>query len=280
MKNRHLLSACLFLGAIIIDQLSKSWGQGLPSAIFNRGFIMGHFSGQPDSVRIVALGFFAAVLFILYSLSMFLIFHRGRYLKYGLSVLMGGLFGNVIDKIAYGYTIDFIPFSLGNMSFVFNVADIFIWVGAAAIMWIVFRHDKLIWFEGSNRKTFLINPKEQLRSGIKLTFLVFNTSLMLGIFSFSFIRTSVPPNVIIMTPFILTFSSITIFLCLTSFITGIYLSHRSTGPHYAFELFVMDLISGTDRPFKLRESDNYKHLELTAEKLRTHFKNKSDSSEK
>lgn len=234
---------------------------------------MGYFSNEPDSIRVVALSFFAAILFILYTLLLLIIPLRAKILNFGLSILMGGMLGNVIDKLTYGYTIDFIPFSIGHFSVVYNLADVFIWAGSLVVLWVVFRRDRLIWFEGSSRKLYMINPKEQLRYGFQVTLIVFNTCLLLGFFSYSFIQTYLPRKNAIMTPFALAFSSITAFLCLLSFLTGIFLSHRSSGAVYAFEVFVNDLILGKDRDFKLRERDHYQHLQLTAEKLRSHLKN-------
>lgn len=44
--------------------------------------------------------------------------------------LIGGIIGNLIDRIVYGYVIDFLSFKIINYNFpVFNVADIFITLG-------------------------------------------------------------------------------------------------------------------------------------------------------
>lgn len=68
------------------------------------------------------------------------------------------------------------------------------------------------------------------------------------------------------------FSLSGIFLILT-FLAGILLSHRSVGPLYAFEQFIEELLDGkNERPLKLREGDNYKHLEIIAEKIRLRLK--------
>lgn len=282
MRNRYLISACFLFAAFFIDQFSKRWGEDLhlSTIMYNQGFIMGYFSNQPDSIRVVALSFFAAILFIIYTLLLFTIPLRAKILSFGLSVLMGGMLGNVIDKMTYGYTIDFIPFRLGKFSVVYNLADVFIWLGTLVVLWVVFRRDKLLWFEGSTRKRFLINPKEQLRYGLQVTLIVFNTCLLLGFFSYSFIQSYLPRKNSVMTPFALAFTSITVFLCLLSFLTGIFLSHRSSGAVYAFEVFVNDLISGKDRDFKLRERDHYQHLHLTAQKLRNHLKDNNTDIDK
>lgn len=47
-----------------------------------------------------------------------------------LGLIMGGLVGNLIDRILYGYVIDYLSFTIFNYPFaVFNLADTFIVIG-------------------------------------------------------------------------------------------------------------------------------------------------------
>ena len=49
--------------------------------------------------------------------------------------LIGGLFGNLFDRVFYNYVRDFLSFNIFNYSFpVFNIADVFIVVGAALLI--------------------------------------------------------------------------------------------------------------------------------------------------
>ena len=58
----------------------------------------------------------------------------------GYFFLVGGLIGNLIDRIFLGYVIDFIGFNIFSYSFpIFNIADIFIVLGA---IFIIFEKDK------------------------------------------------------------------------------------------------------------------------------------------
>jgi len=50
-----------------------------------------------------------------------------------LSFILGGGIGNMIDRVLYGYVVDFIDFRLINFA-IFNGADSFITVGAALLM--------------------------------------------------------------------------------------------------------------------------------------------------
>ncbi|WP_264211969.1 signal peptidase II [Leisingera thetidis] len=67
---------------------------------------------------------------------------RGMQLSAGL--VIGGALGNVADRLLYGYVLDFLNTSCCGIQnpFVFNVADIFIFGGAAG----------LIFFDGRRKK--------------------------------------------------------------------------------------------------------------------------------
>ena len=62
-------------------------------------------------------------------------------ITYGL--LLGGIIGNLIDRIAFGYVIDFLDFLIFNYNFpVFNIADTFIVISVFLIIIDTFRGDK------------------------------------------------------------------------------------------------------------------------------------------
>ena len=68
---------------------------------------------------------------------------KSRLLIVSLAMITGGGIGNLIDRISLSYVIDFIDFRIINFP-VFNVADIFVSVGAALMcVYIVF-------FDGKN----------------------------------------------------------------------------------------------------------------------------------
>jgi signal peptidase II len=53
----------------------------------------------------------------------------------GIALITGGALGNLIDRIRFGYVIDFIDFYIGSWHwFTFNIADIAICVGALFII--------------------------------------------------------------------------------------------------------------------------------------------------
>ena len=61
---------------------------------------------------------------------------EGRWLSaLGYALVISGALGNLVDRILLGKVVDYILFHVGNWSFaVFNLADSFISVGAAAIV--------------------------------------------------------------------------------------------------------------------------------------------------
>ena len=66
------------------------------------------------------------------------------YLSYGL--LIGGLFGNLVDRIVYSSVRDFISFKFFSYEFaIFNVADIAIVVGAIILIFLSLFKEKSVW---------------------------------------------------------------------------------------------------------------------------------------
>lgn len=58
-----------------------------------------------------------------------------RVARLGFALIVGGAIGNVIDRVAWGHVIDYIYFHTPVWSFaVFNLADVFISVGAALVI--------------------------------------------------------------------------------------------------------------------------------------------------
>ncbi len=70
---------------------------------------------------------------------------ENRLLLLSLAMISGGGIGNLIDRISLSYVIDFIDFRIINFP-VFNVADIFVTLGAA-LMFVY-----IIFFEGKHNE--------------------------------------------------------------------------------------------------------------------------------
>ena len=60
-----------------------------------------------------------------------------------LGMVLGGMFGNLIDRICYGYVIDFLDFNLFGYPFpIFNIADTAIVIGIFTLIILSFIEDK------------------------------------------------------------------------------------------------------------------------------------------
>jgi signal peptidase II len=197
-------------------------------------------------------------------------------LKAGLGLLAGGVLGNVIDRAIHGGTMDFIPMNLPFLPpIVFNPADIFQWIGAIIITIKLITKEKIIWYPENQRGFALINPKEQVKFALKFSAISICTCLVLGIFALSYLTLTLQSiNIASKSPiigFALSYLAITLFFTTVAFFSGLLLSQRTVGPLYAFEKYVEDLLNGDERELKLREGDNFKHLEIVAANLRQYI---------
>lgn len=140
----------IILPVIAIDQISKHIitkcmieGASIPiingffhlTFIYNKGAAFGVLENQQ--------WLFIAIAFLLIILSYFFrkqINASDSYLRYGISTLLGGAIGNLIDRICLNKVVDFFDFIIWP---VFNIADIAICVGVGMILWSIFQTDVL-----------------------------------------------------------------------------------------------------------------------------------------
>jgi signal peptidase II len=77
---------------------------------------------------------FITVSFIAIILIMWLLIHSEKS-YFGFSFILGGAIGNLIDRLNYGWVIDFIDFSIGRFHWpAFNVADSAITIGVIMVL--------------------------------------------------------------------------------------------------------------------------------------------------
>ena len=96
-------------------------------SVRNTGAAFGMFRGLGSSFFIVIS--IAAIIFI------GTLIMRNVYNVIGLSLILGGAVGNLIDRLIYGKVVDFIDFSVGNFHWpAFNVADSSLTIGIGIIL--------------------------------------------------------------------------------------------------------------------------------------------------
>jgi signal peptidase II len=151
LKKRNLLFIIPALVVIILDQASKlfitrtiGYYQSTPVIrgfanlvhVRNRGMAFG-LMNRPDAG--VSFYFLIAITIIAVLLILFWftrIKHEDRTILIGLSLILGGAIGNLIDRIRIREVIDFVDVFIGSHHWpAFNVADSAITIGAMWLAW-------------------------------------------------------------------------------------------------------------------------------------------------
>lgn len=149
MLNRWLLVSVV---VIVLDQLSKAaisshfvYGESMAvMAHFN--LVLAHNTGAAFSFLSEAGGLqrwlFSAIAIVASAWIVWLLRrHQGEKLfSFALAFILGGALGNLIDRIAYGYVVDFLDFYWSGYHFAaFNLADSAITCGAGLLIWDSFK---------------------------------------------------------------------------------------------------------------------------------------------
>ncbi|MFS4581889.1 signal peptidase II [Phaeobacter sp. C3_T13_0] len=101
----------------------------------NTGINFGLFGGGTDTTRWVLIGLSMLICLVLV-IWISRLSSNARAMQLSAGLVIGGALGNVVDRLVYGYVLDFLNMSCCgiNNPFVFNVADIFIFAGAAGLI--------------------------------------------------------------------------------------------------------------------------------------------------
>lgn len=288
MKKREWLIVILpLLLTWSIDRVTKTWATGISQIEsfgplhfvlhHNHGAMLGLFSDLPSLLRIVSLSTGGAFLLCTYALIQYLLPIKSLTLRTGLSILIGGIIGNVTDRIIWGYVVDFIVIGTPTLSSpAFNLADVLQWLGYGLIIFAVVKEGELLWPENNVRKQYWVNKPFQLKYSFLLMAVGMSLTLICLVFSYTYMRVVVQELVgnnayllnKFLVPFVITFAIICITFCAILFTVGRLISHRIAGPLYAFERFLKASLEGENAVLKLRSGDEFKHLEKLAEQVR------------
>lgn len=129
-----ILFALVALAIAVSDQLLKSWIVGNYNwdtaypvvgnwfrihPIQNGGGLFGLFQGSAPIFALVTLGVVAVLATIEFRTGW-----RSWLLTITLSLLLGGAIGNFVDRLRFGYVVDFADIGIGaNRFYIFNIAD-------------------------------------------------------------------------------------------------------------------------------------------------------------
>lgn len=138
---KKLLVPAVILAVFLLDRASKAWAL---EALYLRSVkVLPFFHLTYAENTGVAFGMFkdSNLFFLVFSSALVaaLLYLRRRIQAYGpapaagLALVLGGALGNLYDRIAYGFVVDYFDFSF--FPAVFNVADSAITVGAVLMAW-------------------------------------------------------------------------------------------------------------------------------------------------
>ena len=142
---RRATLGLIALGVIAVDRGSKMVVDGMDLATpyqligsylqiirgENRGGLFGMVQGSAPLLALLSIGVILALV----------IYHererlpRVSPLTVGVGLLIGGAIGNLIDRVAFGYVLDFIDVGVGSLRFwTFNIADAGISLGIVILL--------------------------------------------------------------------------------------------------------------------------------------------------
>lgn len=149
-----MIAAVIF----VVDQVTKVWTaklSGYPLNLYppwggteiipgflnfvyvrNPGAAWGVLAGHVELLAVFALGALAGIFYFRHTLGL-----RDRFMQTSFGLLVGGITGNLLDRLLFGYVVDFIDVILpwGYRWPTFNIADSAIVIGCALYLWASFR---------------------------------------------------------------------------------------------------------------------------------------------
>lgn len=147
-----MLECFIVCAGLVIDQLTKLWAaQNLGGEVLS--FIPGILNFRYVENTGAAFGMFSNGTLLLTILSavmsvvlvVILVKYRrqmGRFMKVALALVLAGALGNLIDRLALGYVVDFIEFDFVHFA-VFNIADTCVTIGAIMMaVYLLFLHER------------------------------------------------------------------------------------------------------------------------------------------
>jgi signal peptidase II len=150
MNKNNYIFPLVSLVVVILDQLSKIWilnnfsygevWEIIPdffnlTLVMNPGAAFGLFAGLPTMTRRIVLGVVTIVAVILVVTLLRKEAKDDSYAQFGLYLILGGAFGNLIDRFRFDAVVDFLDVYVGAYHWpAFNVADSAISIGVTLLL--------------------------------------------------------------------------------------------------------------------------------------------------
>lgn len=152
MRKKSLTLACIF---IMFDQIIKmfinnTFYYGQHEVVINNFFYITKIHNFGAAWSMFEGGRYLLIIIAICSFG--LLFHYEKYFKYkersviAFSLVYGGLFGNLIDRLYLGYVVDYLEFVFDTYHFpIFNLADMCLISGFILLMYAIARgEDKYV----------------------------------------------------------------------------------------------------------------------------------------
>lgn len=160
IESKYLVLATICGAAVALDQLTKmyihsnfSLGESITvienyfkiTYVRNTGAAFGIFATGHELARKVFFLTMPPIAMIIIFAILRGVQNNDRWQILSLSLIFGGALGNYIDRLRFGFVVDFLDFHLGNFYSwpAFNVADSCIVTGVCLLMFLMIRQDFL-----------------------------------------------------------------------------------------------------------------------------------------
>ena len=289
-KDWVLIIILPFLAAIVVDQVTKQLAVQIvnpvdfgPMSFFffaNEGFALGSLKELDKIYTVVLPSSLGGLLLFTLLVTQYFLPIYSPVLRCGISILAGSMISNVLDRITRGYVVDFMQIHAGMwQTGIFNVADALQWFGLSLALGAWIANGKLLYPVEQRRGRKWIDPKFQTQYCLKLLVAGMCFGLISGAVSYTYVTLlvaqiqglSFDAARELVRSFIAIYAGVSAAFFVGLFVTGIHLSHQIVGPVRAFENFLSDVITGKRRQFKLRQNDEFKELEVIADKFLRSF---------
>ena len=155
---KYYLFITISLAVLALDQATKllihtHFNEGEKLAIIpgffylthvrNTGGVFGAFSQSNEAIRTVLFLVLPVLAFVVIGSIIYKLEMKQRNQLLAFSAIFGGALGNYIDRIHYGYVVDFLDFTFKGFSWpAFNVSDISIVVGVFSAIIMIYMAEK------------------------------------------------------------------------------------------------------------------------------------------